>query len=105
MAGPGSVLALEVGSYALAAAVAEGVRLFTHAVSLGSVDSLIQHPASLTHRPVAAEAKPHAGVLRLSIGLEDAVDLIADLRQALAAAAGSATATVATSMSGRAAAR
>ncbi len=88
MAGPGSVLALDVGSYALAAAVAEGVRLFTHAVSLGSVDSLIQHPASLTHRPVAPEAKPHAGVLRLSIGLEDAADLIADLRQAIEGAAG-----------------
>lgn len=88
MAGPGSVLALDVGSYARAAAVAEGVRLFTHAVSLGSVDSLIQHPASLTHRPVAPEAKPHAGVLRLSIGLEDAADLIADLRQALEGAAG-----------------
>ena len=87
MSGPGSVLALDVGSYALAAAVATGVRLFTHAVSLGSVDSLIQHPASLTHRPVAPEAKPHAGVLRLSIGLEDADDLIADLRQALEAAA------------------
>jgi methionine-gamma-lyase len=87
MSGPGSVLALDVGSYALAAAVAAGVRLFTHAVSLGSVDSLIQHPASLTHRPVAPEAKPHAGVLRLSIGLEDAGDLIADLRQALEAAA------------------
>ncbi|MFA4841896.1 MAG: PLP-dependent aspartate aminotransferase family protein, partial [Agrococcus sp.] len=85
MSGPGSVLALDVGSYALAAAVATGVRLFTHAVSLGSVDSLIQHPASLTHRPVAPEAKPHAGVLRLSIGLEDADDLIADLRQALEA--------------------
>ena len=83
MSGPGSVLALDVGSYALAAAVAAGVRLFTHAVSLGSVDSLIQHPASLTHRPVAPEAKPHAGVLRLSIGLEDAGDLVADLRQAL----------------------
>ncbi|MGC5075502.1 trans-sulfuration enzyme family protein [Agrococcus sp. DT81.2] len=87
MSGPGSVLALDVGSYAVAAAVAAGVRLFTHAVSLGSVDSLIQHPASLTHRPVAHEAKPHAGVLRLSIGLEDADDLIADLRQALEAAA------------------
>lgn len=87
MSGPGSVLALDVGTYELAAAVAAGVRLFTHAVSLGSVDSLIQHPASLTHRPVAPEAKPHAGVLRLSIGLEDAADLIADLRQALEAAA------------------
>lgn len=86
MAGPGSMLAVDVGSYAHAAAIAEGVQLFTHAVSLGSVDSLIQHPASLTHRPVAPEAKPHAGVLRLSIGLEDPEDLIADLVQALAAA-------------------
>jgi methionine-gamma-lyase len=87
MAGPGSMLAIDVGSFAAAAAVAEGVRLFTHAVSLGSVDSLIQHPASLTHRPVAAEAKPDAGVLRLSIGLEDPDDLIADLAQALEAPA------------------
>jgi len=60
------------------------VRIFTHAVSLGSVDSLIQHPASLTHRPVAAAAKPGAGLVRLSIGLEDPDDLIADLDQALA---------------------
>ncbi|UOW00182.1 PLP-dependent aspartate aminotransferase family protein [Agrococcus sp. SCSIO52902] len=87
MAGPGSMLAVDVGSFAAAAAVAEGVRLFTHAVSLGSVDSLIQHPASLTHRPVAPEAKPDAGVLRLSIGLEDPDDLIADLAQALEATA------------------
>lgn len=86
MSGPGSMLSIDVGSAARAAAVAEGVRLFTHAVSLGSVDSLIQHPASLTHRPVAAEAKPNAGVLRLSIGLEDPQDLIADLEQAIASA-------------------
>ncbi|MEZ5098011.1 MAG: PLP-dependent transferase [Nocardioides sp.] len=59
------------------------VRLITHAVSLGSVDTLIEHPASLTHRFVAADAKPHAGVVRLSIGLEDAADLVADLAQAL----------------------
>ncbi|WP_347753976.1 PLP-dependent aspartate aminotransferase family protein [Agrococcus sp. ProA11] len=86
MSGPGSMLSIDVGSPGRAAAVAEGVRLFTHAVSLGSVDSLIQHPASLTHRPVAAEAKPNASVLRLSIGLEDPLDLIADLEQALASA-------------------
>ncbi len=86
MAGPGSMIAIDLGSSSRAAAVAESVRLFTHAVSLGSVDSLIQHPASLTHRPVAAEARPHAGVLRLSIGLEDPGDLIADLEQAIAAA-------------------
>lgn len=84
MAGPGSMMAIDVGSYARAAHVAQSTKLFTHAVSLGGVDSLVQHPASLTHRPVAAEAKPNAGVLRLSIGLEYADDLIADLRQAIA---------------------
>jgi methionine-gamma-lyase len=49
------------------------------------VDSLIQHPAALTHRPVAADAKPDADVLRLSIGLEDPEDLCADLGRALGA--------------------
>lgn len=87
MAGPGSMIAVDVGSFERAAAVAESVELFTHAVSLGSVDSLIQHPASLTHRPVAAAAKPHAGVLRLSIGLEDPADLIDDLERALSRSA------------------
>ncbi len=87
MAGPGSVLAFEVrAGYEAAARVAGGCRLITHAVSLGGVDTLIQHPASLTHRPVAAEAKPNAALLRVSIGLEDPDDLIADLGQALAAA-------------------
>lgn len=84
MSGPGAVLAFEVaGGYAAAAAVAGRCRLVTHAVSLGGVDSLIQHPASLTHRPVAADARPGAGVLRLSLGLEDPADVIADLEQAL----------------------
>lgn len=59
-------------------------QLITHAVSLGGVDTLIQHPASLTHRPVTADAKPVAGLLRLSVGLEDPGDLWADLAAALA---------------------
>jgi cystathionine beta-lyase/cystathionine gamma-synthase len=63
--------------------VAGGLKLITHAVSLGAVDTLIQHPAALTHRLVAAEAKPSDGLLRLSVGLEDPEDLAADLRQAL----------------------
>ena len=71
------------GGYAAAARVAEETRLFTHAVSLGGVDSLVQHPAALTHRPVAADARPDADILRLSIGLEHVDDLIADLVQAL----------------------
>lgn len=60
------------------------MEVFTHAVSLGGVDSLIQHPAALTHRPVAPEARPDADVVRMSIGLEDPADLIADLERALA---------------------
>lgn len=81
--GPGAVLAVDLGSYGAAAAVTQGVRLITHAVSLGGVDSLIQHPASLTHRPVDRTARPGAGIVRLSVGLEDPVDLIADLGRAL----------------------
>jgi methionine-gamma-lyase len=43
---------------------------------------LIEHPASLTHRPVAAEARPNPGLLRISVGLEAADDLFADLDRA-----------------------
>ncbi|AKU16871.1 trans-sulfuration enzyme family protein [Luteipulveratus mongoliensis] len=86
MSGPGSVLSFTMaGGYAAATVVAESCRLITHAVSLGGVDSLIQHAAALTHRPVAAYAKPDAALLRLSVGLEDPADLIADLAQALRA--------------------
>lgn len=83
MAGPGSLLAFELGSADHAERLPGAVRLLTHAVSLGGIDSLIQHPAGLTHRPVAAEAKPHAELLRVSVGLEDPADIIADLVQAL----------------------
>lgn len=84
MSGPGSLLAFELaGGYEAAATTAKRVRLITHAVSLGGVDSLIQHPAALTHRPVAAKAKPNDGILRLSVGLEDPGDLLADLENAL----------------------
>lgn len=84
MSGTGSLLAFEVrGGAPVAAAVAGACRLITHAVSLGGVDSLIQHPASLTHRPVEGGAKPVGGLLRLSVGLEDPEDLRADLAQAL----------------------
>ncbi|MFG1917817.1 trans-sulfuration enzyme family protein [Micromonospora sp. NPDC048898] len=84
LAGPGSLLAFEVrGGAPAAAAVAGACQLITHAVSLGGVDTLIQHPASLTHRPVEGDAKPAAGLLRLSVGLEDPEDLRADLAAAL----------------------
>lgn len=82
--GPGAMIAVRLPGYAEAAQFISGLRLFTHAVSLGGVDSLVQHPAALTHRPVAAEARPGAGIVRLSIGLEDVADLIDDLDGALA---------------------
>ncbi len=87
MAGPGSMVSFELdGGYPAAARVAASCRLITHAVSLGGVDTLIQHPASLTHRPVEAAARPGAGLLRLSVGLEAPEDVCADLADALAGA-------------------
>jgi cystathionine gamma-lyase len=67
----------------------ERVRLFTLAESLGGTDSLIEHPAIMTHASVPAEQRLASGIgdslIRLSIGIEDVGDLIADLDQALAA--------------------
>lgn len=86
MRGTGAMISIDLhGGFAQAGHVTSTVSLFTHAVSLGGVDSLIQHPASLTHRPVAPEARPGAGLLRLSVGLEAVEDLIADLDRALTA--------------------
>ncbi len=85
MLGTGTLLAFELtGGAEPAATVAGACRLITHAVSLGGVDTLIQHPASLTHRPVTADARPVPGLLRISVGLEDPDDLRADLAQAFA---------------------
>jgi methionine-gamma-lyase len=68
-------------------AVIGAVRLITPAVSLGSVDTLIQHPGSLSHHIVAEQDRRGAGIgdqlLRLSVGLEDVEDLWTDLDQAL----------------------
>ncbi len=84
MAGPGSVLAMRLhGGLEAASQVARSLRLITHAVSLGGVDTLVQHPAALTHRPVQGDARPDEGLLRLSVGLEDPSDLLDDLVQAL----------------------
>jgi methionine-gamma-lyase len=84
--GSGAVLALTLGGYDVARSFVESVTLAVHAVSLGGVDTLVQHPASLTHRPVAAEARPGAGVVRISVGLEHVDDLADDLDRALDAA-------------------
>lgn len=71
MRGPGAMIAVRLrGGYQAARRMTSAVRVFTHAVSLGGVDSLIEHPAALTHRPVTAEARPPADLVRLSIGLE-----------------------------------
>ncbi|WP_229070167.1 PLP-dependent aspartate aminotransferase family protein [Actinoplanes sp. DH11] len=88
MRGPGAMVSVALrGGFAAAARMTSATRLFTHAVSLGGVDSLIQHPAALTHRPVAPHARPSADVVRLSIGLEHVDDLVDDLDRALTATA------------------
>ncbi|HSM15164.1 MAG TPA: PLP-dependent transferase [Thermoanaerobaculia bacterium] len=91
MSGPGAVLAFELrGGYEAARRVLGAVRRITPAVSLGSADTLIQHPAGLTHRLVDPEARRASGVgeglVRLSVGLEDPEDLWADLEAALSGA-------------------
>jgi len=85
--GAGSLIALDfAGGFDAAVRFTEACRVISHAVSLGGVDSLVQHPASLTHRPVEAGAKPGAGIVRLSIGLEHVDDLADDVFRALDAA-------------------
>jgi methionine-gamma-lyase len=91
MSGGGCVLAFEPkGGYGAASTVMRKVSLMTPAVSLGSVDTLIQHPAGLTHRVVSQEGRESGGIgdglLRVSVGLEEADDLWADLTAALRAA-------------------
>jgi methionine-gamma-lyase len=92
MAGPGSVLAFELaGGFDAARSVLESVQLMVSAVSLGATDTLIQHPAGLTHRCVSKEGREATGIsgslLRISVGLEDPQDLWADLERALATVA------------------
>jgi methionine-gamma-lyase len=86
--GPGSTFGIEIaGGQAEAFAVLNRLRLFKLAVSLGGTESLACHPASTTHSGVPAELRARIGVtdglIRLSIGLENETDLVADLTQAL----------------------
>jgi cystathionine beta-lyase/cystathionine gamma-synthase len=88
MAGPGSVLAFEVaGGFQAAGRVLEAVTLMVSAVSLGATDTLIQHPAGLTHHCMADHVRESTGIsdslIRISVGLEDPEDVWADLEQAL----------------------
>jgi len=93
--GFGAMLIFELkGSGAAVARFVEAVRLFSLAESLGATESLLAHPATMTHVSMSEEARKAAGItnglIRLSIGLEDTADLIADLERALAEIDGSA---------------
>jgi methionine-gamma-lyase len=89
MDGPGSVIAFELrGGVSAGRLLMDAVQLITLAVSLGGVESLIEHPASMTHRGVAAQEQRKQGItpglVRLAVGCEDLEDLRADLEQGLA---------------------
>ncbi|MDR3670436.1 MAG: aminotransferase class I/II-fold pyridoxal phosphate-dependent enzyme [Holophaga sp.] len=86
--GSGSLVSFCVkGGEAEAFRVLDAIRHIKMAVSLGGIESLIEHPSTMTHSDMTAEEKQHTGItenmLRLSVGLEDTDDLIEDLRQAL----------------------
>jgi O-acetylhomoserine (thiol)-lyase len=88
--GAGSVFTFGLkGGYEAGVKLVSSVKLFSHLANIGDVRSLIIHPASTTHRQLTDEQRIAAGagpdVVRLSIGLEDATDIIADLDQGLAA--------------------
>lgn len=88
MLGPGSMISFELkGGYEACVRLLNEVKLALLAVSLGGVETLIQHPASMTHSAIAPEKRLEAGItdglIRLSIGIEDVEDIIDDLKQAL----------------------
>lgn len=85
---PGAMIAFEIkGDLEKGKKVMDSVQLCVLAVSLGDAETLIQHPASMTHSPYTKEEREKAGIsdglIRLSVGLEDAQDIIDDLQQAL----------------------
>ena len=85
---PGGMVAFELkGGLEEGIKVMDNVKLCKLAVSLGDAESLIEHPASMTHSPYSAEERAEAGIsdslVRLSVGLEDATDIIEDLNNVL----------------------
>ncbi len=89
--GPGAVFTFGVkGGYAAGVKVVEGVKLFSHLANVGDTRSLLLHPASTTHRQLTPAQQEAAGagpdVIRISVGIETADDLLRDLDQALARA-------------------
>jgi cystathionine beta-lyase/cystathionine gamma-synthase len=89
MTGYGGMMSVELGDAAFARRVVERTRVFALAESLGGVESLIGHPATMTHASVPPELRHKMGLtdslIRLSVGIEDVEDLVEDLDQALAA--------------------
>jgi len=88
MTGYGGVVSFEVkGGLKAGEKLVNSVKIIHLAVSLGAVESLIEHPASMTHSEMSQEEKEKGGIsdglIRLSVGLEDKEDLINDLKQAL----------------------
>jgi cystathionine beta-lyase/cystathionine gamma-synthase len=85
--GFGSMISMELGSLEKANAFAKSLRLGFLAESLGGVETLICHPATMTHAAVGAEGRAKLGItdglMRISVGIEDIEDIIADLEQAL----------------------
>ena len=85
---PGGMIAFEVkGGLEAGKKLLNSLELCTLAVSLGDCETLIQHPASMTHSPYTAEERAEAGIsdglIRISVGLEDPEDIIDDLKQGL----------------------
>jgi cystathionine gamma-synthase len=91
MDGFGAIVTFDVGSEAAVRALVDGLEYFCLAESLGGVESLASHPATMTHASMPADVRAAAGItdgmLRLSLGVEDAADLVADLRAGLDRAA------------------
>jgi len=89
MSGFGSMITFETGSLKNAKKMLAKVRVCTLGESLGGVESLISHPATMTHAALGEEGRKQIGLtdgmVRISVGIEDADDIIADLDQALAA--------------------
>jgi cystathionine gamma-lyase/cystathionine beta-lyase/cystathionine gamma-lyase/homocysteine desulfhydrase len=89
MSGFGSMIAFETGSLANANKLLRKVRICSLAESLGGVETLISHPATMTHAAVGEEGRRKIGItdglVRISVGIEDVDDILADLDQALAA--------------------
>ncbi len=88
MFGPGAMISFELkGGFNAGKKLMDNVHLAMLAVSLGGVETLIQHPASMTHSKMSAEAKTKAnitdGLVRFAVGIEDVEDIIADLDYAL----------------------